>query len=142
MAFPDLIGWVQAGGQLGLLALASKLFVDNRKLRLAEKSSDHDHDLQIKQTDRDGWVELIKLLQGQVARMDEELQKANARIRLLEDERQEEHALVLQLVKQLNRTQAVELLASTNLSPAMRRAMISTLQLDGDVASDAPGGDT
>lgn len=65
----DVLAWVQSGASIGLLALCSKLYVDNRKLRLEEKKVDLDEN----KDERDGYGQLIKALRDDVADVREQL---------------------------------------------------------------------
>jgi hypothetical protein len=56
----DQIGeWVRTGGTVGLMALAAKLFIDNRRLNLATSKDN-----------RDGYGNLIGLLEARVGRLE------------------------------------------------------------------------
>lgn len=108
--------WVSTAALLGLCEFARRLWVQNRQLKLAENKDD-----------REGWGKIIETLQGQVDRMERQLSAANDRIEQLEREKDQGHRLALELLRQLNRTQAASLIASKDVSPELRRALESTL---------------
>lgn len=108
--------WVSTAALLGLCEFARRLWVQNRQLKLAENKDD-----------REGYGSLIATLQGQVDRMDRQLQAANERIGQLEVEKDKERRLVLELLRQLNRTQAASIMAAKDVSPELKRALESTL---------------
>lgn len=101
-------------GLLGLILTHLRL---SRKIAIDEEVAD-----------RAGWGQLIQTLQGQVERMEKQLHAASERITTLEEEKQQDHRLIIELLGQMNRSQAVTILGSNNLSPTLRRAFESTLR--------------
>lgn len=114
-----LRGWISTGALLGLLTLASRLWLQNRKLRMQEKGED-----------RQGFGILIDRLTANIERLERKLCEAEERIKTLEGERAGEHALIVELLRQTNRTQAISILASNNVSPALRRSLESTISIE------------
>lgn len=108
--------WVSTGALLGLLTFASRLWVQNRKLRMQEKVED-----------RQGFGALIEAMGKEISRLGTKLERAETRIQTLETERDREHALIVELLRQTNRTQAVAIMGRTDVSPELRRAMETTL---------------
>lgn len=104
-----LRGWVSTGALLGLLTLASRLWLQNRKLRMQEKIDD-----------RQGYGGLIEA-QGK------ELARLATRVETLETEREGQHKLIVELLQQTNRTQAIAILARNDVSPQLRIALESTI---------------
>lgn len=98
-------GWISTGALVGLLTLASRLWIQNRKLSMQGKVED-----------RQGYGTLIDTL---TTRM-ETMQK---RISELEQGRNADHKLIIVLLSQLNRNQAVAILASQSVSPELRPAL-------------------
>ena len=104
-----LRGWISTGALIGLLTLASRLWIQNRKLRMQEKIDD-----------RQGFGELINAMNVEMARL-------RTRVETLERERDGEHKLIVELLRQTNRTQAVTILGRADVSPELRRAMETTI---------------
>lgn len=102
-------GWVSTGALLGLLTFAGRLWIQNRRLRMQEKIED-----------RQGYGKLIET-------MGREIDRLTARVASLETENERDHRLLLELLGQMNRTQAVAILSSNNLSPALRKALEGTM---------------
>lgn len=111
-----LRGWISTAALLGLLTLAARLWIQNRKLRMQEKGED-----------RQGFGVLIDRLTANIERLEKKLIEAEDRIKTLEAERANEHALIVELLRQTNRTQAVAILGTKPVSPALRRALESTI---------------
>lgn len=65
----DVLAWIQSGASLGLLALCSKLYVDNRRLKIAENKDE-----------REGWGQLIQLLEDRVSRLEKSEQECQRRL--------------------------------------------------------------
>lgn len=104
---------------IGLLGLILNHIRLSRKITIDETVAD-----------RAGWGQLIQTLQGQVERMENQITAANKRIETLEEEKQQDHRLIIELLGQMNRSQATVILGSNNLSPTLRRAFESTLKGD------------
>jgi predicted RNase H-like nuclease (RuvC/YqgF family) len=115
-AIEALRGWISTGALLGLLTFAARYLIQNRKLRMQEKIDD-----------RQGFGTLIERLEANIERLERKLSEAEGRIKTLEAEREGEHKLILELIRQTNRTQAASILASNSVSPAIRRALESTI---------------
>lgn len=98
-------GWISTGALIGLLTLASRLWVQNRRLTMQGKVDD-----------RQGFGALIDALTKDIDRL-------RARVETLETEKDRDHRLIMELLGQLNRTQAASILASQNISPELRGAM-------------------
>ncbi len=104
--------WLRTGGTIGLLALAVKLYLDNRRLRLAEKSDD-----------RQGYGALIETLTKDVAAVREQHRECEHEQRQL---RLELDGLRRQFIAyQLAVAQAVP---PSNRTPEIE-AMITSLQM-------------
>jgi hypothetical protein len=101
--------WISTGALIGLFTLASRLWIQNRRLSM-----------QAKVEDRQGYGTLITTLTSEVERL------AN-RVETLEESEAKNHRLILELLGQLNRSQAVAIMGSQNLTPELRSAMESTL---------------
>ena len=71
----DILEGARTAGTLGLLALAVKLFVDNRKLKLAENKDD-----------REGWGDLIKALREDVGNVRREHAACQDRLNAMQKE--------------------------------------------------------
>lgn len=112
-AIEALRGWISTGALLGLLTLASRLWLQNRKLRMQEKIED-----------RQG---LAFVIEG----MGKEIDRLSKRVATLETEKEHDHNLIVELLRQMSRTQAVSILASKTVSPALRRALESTIGPEG-----------
>lgn len=104
-----LRGWISTGALLGLLTLAARLWVQNRKLRMQEKIDD-----------RQGFGELINAMGAEMTRLRE-------RVETLEKQRDGEHALIVDLLRQTHRTQAMEIMGRADVSPELRRALETTV---------------
>lgn len=103
-----LRGWITTSAIVALLGIAARLWVSNRKLRMQEKIED-----------RQGYGKLIEA-------MGKEIDRLSKRVATLETEKERDHRLLLELLTQMNRSQAVAILASSNLSPELRKALEST----------------
>lgn len=104
--------WISTGALLGLLGLAGRLYLQNRRLTLASKAGDR----RAKVEDRQGYGALIETLTKEVTRLSE-------RVETLEKGKEQDHRLILELVGQLNRNQAVAILSSQNVSSELRQMM-------------------
>jgi len=98
-------GWISTGALIGLLTLASRLWLQNRKLSM-----------QAKIEDRQGFGTLIDSMSAEVRRLSE-------RVAELERGKEHDHKLIIELLAQLNRNQAVAILASQNVSDELRPAL-------------------
>lgn len=107
-------------GILSFVAMILKHTIASRKTKIAEDESG-----------RAGLVALVTTLQGQVERMDAQLRASNGRIEALEAERGRDHRLIIELMGQLNRTQAAAIRNSNNLSPELARALGSLDTIEG-----------
>lgn len=103
--------WLSTGALLGLLGLAARLWVQNRRLTMTAKIED-----------RQGYGKLIETLTNEVERL-------SKRVVALEQGKDRDHRLILELIGQLNRTQAVAIMGSQNLSPELRSAMESVMTI-------------
>lgn len=110
IALETIRGWISTGALLGLLTLAGRLWVQNRKLRMQEKIED-----------RQGYGHLL-------AAQGAELKRLSERVASLEEEKARDHSLILELLGTMHRTQAVSILTSGNLSPPLRRALQAMLE--------------
>lgn len=108
-----LRGWISTGALIGLLTLASRLWLQNRKLSM-----------QAKIEDRQGYGVLIESFTKRMQRQDD-------RIAELEKGRDSDHKLIIALLGQLNRNQAVAILATQTVSDELRPALEAAM---GDVA--------
>ena len=72
---PEILEGARTAGTLGLLVLAVKLFVDNRKLKLAENKDD-----------REGWGDLIKALRDDVQTVRRDHAECQQRLTAMERE--------------------------------------------------------
>lgn len=105
--------WISTGALIGLLTLASRLWLQNRKLSMQAKSDD-----------RQGFGTLID-------QMSKRMEKQDARIAELEKGRDNDHRLIIALLGQLNRNQAVAILATQTVSEELRPALEAAM---GEVA--------
>lgn len=101
--------WVSTGALIGLLTLASRLWLQNRKLSMQSRVED-----------RQGYGVLIESLTKRLSEQDE-------RIELLEQGRDKDHRLIITLLGQLNRNQAAAIMASQQVSPELRAALDATI---------------
>lgn len=105
--------WISTGALIGLLTLASRLWLQNRKLSMQAKGED-----------RQGYGTLIDSLSRRLQRQDD-------RIAELEKGRDSDHKLIIALLGQLNRNQAVAILATQTVSEELRPALEAAM---GDAA--------
>lgn len=102
-------GWVSTGALIGLLTLASRLWLQNRKLSM-----------QAKIDDRQGYGSIIDHMAKEIGRLSD-------RVDELERGKDMDHKLIIGLLAQLNRNQAAAILASQNVSPELRAALDATM---------------
>jgi ABC-type sugar transport system substrate-binding protein len=98
-------GWISTGALVALVGYAAKLQLQNRKLTMQSKVED-----------RQGFGTLIDSMSAEVRRLSE-------RVADLERGKEADHKLIIQLLAQLNRNQAVAILASHNVSDELRPAL-------------------
>lgn len=97
--------WISTGALLGCLTFASRLWLQNRRLTMQSKVED-----------RQGFGTLID-------GMGKRLERQDQRIAELEKGRDNDHRLIIALLGQLNRNQAVAILATQTISPELRPAL-------------------
>lgn len=107
--------WISTGALIGLLGFASRMWVQNRKLRMQEKVED-----------RQGYGTLIEAMTAR-------LESQDKRIADLEKNRDQDHRLIIELLGQLHRNQAVAILGSQNVSPELRPALEAAIGNAGAV---------
>lgn len=98
-------GWVSTGALIGLLTLASRLWLQNRKLSMQSKIDD-----------RQGFGSLIDNMSKEITRLSD-------RVADLERGKDLDHKLIIGLLAQLNRNQAVAILATQTVSDELRPAL-------------------
>lgn len=108
--------WISTASLVGLLGLAGRMWLQNRRLELKNRELG----MQEKVEDRQGYGDLIKAMGAEINRLRE-------RIETLETERAGEHALIVELLRQTNRTQAVSIMGRADVSPELRRALETTI---------------
>lgn len=104
-----LRGWISTGALVGLLTLAARLWIQNRRLSMQSKVED-----------RQGYGSLIESMSKRIESQDE-------RIAGLERGRDKDHRLIVALVGQLNRNQALAIITSADVSDELRPALESVL---------------
>lgn len=119
----ELADWIRTGGTMGLLALASGLFIQNRKLKLAEKKDD-----------REGFGALIEALTRDITAVRQQLREC-----------EEEHHRTRNDLEGLRRQFVTYQLAVAQAVPPSRRtpeinAMMTVLeqQQDGEKERHVP----
>ncbi len=118
----DQIGeWVRTGGTLGLLALAAKLFLDNRRLSLTKAKDD-----------RDGYGVLITALQDDIARVREQHRQCEERLNKVEAELVGVHR---QLVMQ-GSVRAVSMGGPSDHVRAASKRAVNAVQKPRDIEKD------